>query len=244
MGGVPVVIIIRKSAIILTALGCVAVSVMSFVLWQGSAVSVFSPREEVQITVIVDAGHGGEDGGAVAGDGTVESQLNLEIAQKLDNILHFAGKTTRMTRTSDVSIHSDDAETLHQKKVSDLKNRVELVNGTPRAILVSIHQNSLPSSAVTRGAQVFWNTAEGGDVLAQSVQERLNLAINPGNEKVSKKIPSTIYLMKNVQAPAIIVECGFLSNPGETAQLREASYQRMLAVSIAAGVCAAGEEVV
>lgn len=237
------ILIIHKRFVALAALCCVVLAGMSMVLWQGSAVSAFSPRDAVQFTVIVDAGHGGEDGGAVAGDGTVESQLNLEIAKKVNELLIFAGEKTRMTRTADSSIHSNDAKTLHQKKVSDLNNRVALVNGTERAILVSIHQNSLPSSAATHGAQVFWNTVAGGDRLAESVQERLNLTINPGNEKVTKKIPPTIYLTKNVKAPAIIVECGFLSNCEETARLQEPSYQRMLAVSIAAGVCAAGEGV-
>lgn len=195
------------------------------------------------MTVIVDAGHGGEDGGAVAGDGTVESGLNLEIAQRLHDLLIFMGQQAYMTRTSDRSIHSEEAETLHQKKVSDLKNRVAIVNGTVGAVLVSIHQNSLPSSATTHGAQAFWNTVEGSRFLAESVQETLNCAVNAGNIKHSKKISSEIYLMKNVTVPAIIVECGFLSNPEETVQLRDSSYQRILAVSIAAGFCAVREDV-
>lgn len=241
------IIIIRKRYIALTALCCVVLAGMSFVLWQGrgATASVFSPRDEVPVTVIVDAGHGGEDGGAVAKDGTIESKINLEVAQKLNAVLLFAGQNTRMTRTEDVSIHSPGTETMHQRKVSDLQNRVALVNGTEHAVLISIHQNSLPSSLKTHGAQVFWNTVEGGDLLARMVQQRLNLSVNSGNEKVAKKIPSTIYLMKNVTAPAIIVECGFLSNAEETVRLQEASYQRKLAISIAAGylACLAGEEV-
>lgn len=240
------VIVIRKRHIALTALFCCFLMGLSFVLWQGrgGSVSVFSPREEVPVTVVIDAGHGGEDGGAVADDGTVESQLNLEIARRLNDTLLFAGQRTCMTRTEDVSIHSEDAATLREKKVSDLKNRVALVNGTENAVLISIHQNSLPSSPVTHGAQVFWNTVEGGDALAGVVQDRLNLAVNVGNEKVPKQIPSTIYLMKNVTAPAVIVECGFLSNSGETVHLQEAAYQRKLAVAIASGYlgCLAGEE--
>lgn len=241
------IIIIRKRYVVLSAVCCVILAGMSFVLWQGrgAALSAFSPREDTQVTVIVDAGHGGEDGGAVAKDGTVESRINLAVAQKLNDLLIFAGQTTCMTRTEDVSIHSPGTDTLHQRKVSDLQNRVALVNGTEHAVLISIHQNSLPSSLKTHGAQVFWNTVEGGDLLAKTVQQRLNLTINVGNEKSAKKITASIYLMKHVTAPAIIVECGFLSNVEETARLQEASYQRMLAVSIAAGylACMAGGEV-
>ena len=237
------VIIIRKRHIALAALCCVVLAGIG--LWQGRATSVFFPRGAVSTTVIVDAGHGGEDGGAVAKDGTVESRLNLEIAQKLNDLLLLTGQPVHMTRLSDCSLHSEEAATLHQKKVSDLEKRVSIVNGTANAILISIHQNSLPSSAKTHGAQVFWNTAEGSNQLALDVQTCLNLALNPGNEKVAKKIQSTIYLTKNVTAPAIIVECGFLSNSEETLRLQTPSHQRMLAVCIAAGFLsnAAGEEV-
>lgn len=123
------ILIIHKRFVALAALCCAVLAGMSMVLWQGSAVSAFLPRDATHFTVIVDAGHGGEDGGAVAGDGTVESQLNLEIAKKVNELLMFTGKKTRMTRASDSSIHSSNAKTLHQKKVSDLNNRVELVNG-------------------------------------------------------------------------------------------------------------------
>ena len=111
-------------------------------------------------------------------------------------------------------------------------------------MLLSIHQNSLPSSAVTHGAQVFWNRQEGAEELAGVVQETLNAVINVGNEKQSKRIPDTIYLMKNVTAPAILVECGFLSNSAETMQLQQPSYQLKLAAAIAGGYlrCAGDKE--
>lgn len=214
---------------------CCFVAGLAAVLWtgHGAASPAFAARDGAPVTVVVDPGHGGEDGGAVAGDGSVESRLNLEIACRVNDLLRFIGQRTVMTRTEDVSIHSDGAETLHQKKVSDLENRVALVNETENAVLLSIHQNSLPSSPVTHGAQVFWN--QGAEPLADAIQEALNQSVNQGNEKESKKIPSTIYLMKHITAPGVIVECGFLSNSGETQMLQEPSYQLKLACAILAG---------
>ena len=245
MGVSPVIILIRKRHILLCALFCCFLAGLSAVLWHGRAPAApaFAAREGAPVTVVVDPGHGGEDGGAVAGDGLAESRLNLEIARRVNDLLIFSGQRTVMTRTEDVSIYDQGAETLREKKVSDLKNRVALVNGTENAVLLSIHQNSLPSSPRTQGAQVFWNEQEGAEELASAVQERLNGAVNPGRAKTPKRIAPTIYLMKNVTAPGIIVECGFLSNGEETARLQEAPYQRRLAAAIAAGclACLAGE---
>lgn len=232
------VVLIRKTHLGLSALLLAAVAGMALILWQGSgSIATFSSLTggEPSRIVVVDPGHGGEDGGAVAADGTVESGLNLQIAQRLNDLLRFLGQETVMTRTSDVSIYSDGAETLHQKKVSDLKNRVALVNGLEDAVLVSIHQNSLPGSPKTHGAQVFYNGLEPAPALAAAVQERLNQGVNTGNGKTPKRISDSIYLTKNVTAPAIIVECGFLSNGEDTAHLQDPGYQLQLAVAVAAG---------
>ena len=144
----------------------------------------------------------------------------------------------------DVSIHTE-GDTMRARKVSDIHHRVDIVNSTGGAVLLSIHQNSLPSSRVTHGAQVFWNTGEGAEALAGVVQDALNTAVNAGNEKLPRKIPATIYLMNHVTAPAILVECGFLSNSSETVKLQEPSYQLKLAAAVATGYlrCLAGEEV-
>ena len=244
MGVSSMFIVIQKRHIICTALFCCFFAGLAAVLWTGHSPSapVFAARDGVPVTVVVDPGHGGEDGGAVGADGAVESQINLSVALRVNDLLRFAGQQTIMTRTEDVSIHTEGTETMHQRKVSDLKNRVALVNATENAVLLSIHQNSLPSSPVTHGAQVFWNVGEDADVLAASVQDALNAGINQGNEKKPKKIPSNIYLTKNVTAPGIIVECGFLSNSEETALLQEPSYQLRLAAAILAGFCGAGED--
>lgn len=241
-------ILIRKRTILGSALFCGFLLCLGGILWAGHAAPqapVFAAREGVPVTVVIDPGHGGEDGGAVSPDGVEESRLNLAVSLRLNDLLRLAGQRTVMTRTEDVTICDEGLATIRQRKASDLKNRVALVNGTENAVLLSIHQNSLPSSPVTHGAQVFWNRQEGGEALAKTVQDSLNTAVNVGNEKHAKQIPPTIYLMKNVTAPGVIVECGFLSNAEETGRLQEPPYQLKLAAAIAAGYlrCAAGEEV-
>lgn len=240
------IILIRKRIILLSALFCCFLVGLAAIFWYGhTPVSpVFAPQDGVPVTVVVDAGHGGEDGGATSPNGVEESRLNLEIALRVNDLLRFAGQRTLLTRSEDITISDPDLATVRQRKVSDLKNRVALVNGTENAILLSIHQNSLPSSTVTHGAQVFWNRQEGAEVLAEMIQDSLNTCINLGNEKHPKPIPVTIYLMKNISAPGIIVECGFLSNADETIRLQEPAYQLKLAAAVVGGYlrCAAGEE--
>jgi len=193
----------------------------------------FSWGIEGERTFIIDAGHGGEDGGAVSQSGVVEKDINLAIAQDLSDLLTFLGEQTVMTRTEDISIHDETAKTLHEKKVSDLKNRVKLVNSTENGVLVSIHQNSMPSAKSVCGAQVFYR--EGSEETAKRVQAALNEVINE-NAKTEKRISSDVYLMKHVERPAILVECGFLSNANETKKLIDSDYQRLLAAVIAAGL--------
>lgn len=206
------------------------------ILWQGSAVQAsrnLALEENAQVVLIIDPGHGGEDGGAVAADGTVESQINLAVACQMNEIAQLLGIETEMTRREDISIYSEGCETLRQKKVSDLKNRVALINGIPDGVLISIHQNSMPTAPSVHGAQVFYNSVSGSEELAMVVQDALNTAINGSDSaKAAKPIGDSIYLMKNVTTPAVLVECGFLSNAQETAQLNTQSFQTELAVTI------------
>lgn len=230
-------ILIGKRGLFAAALCFCSFLGLSAVLWAGyslPAVMTFAPAEQGRPTWVIDAGHGGEDGGAVSADGVLESDLNLEIASRLNDLMRFAGQTTVLTRHDENAIHTE-GDTIRARKASDVRNRVSLVNGTENAVLLSIHQNSLPTSPVTHGAQVFRNRQEGGEALAEHLQETLNLAINSGNEKQAKKIPDTIFLMKHVTAPAALVECGFLSNREETQVLQTASHQRKLATAITAG---------
>lgn len=208
-----------------------------------SRISAFSAVADRRCTVVIDPGHGGEDGGAVSPDGVAESKINLEISWKLNDLLRFLGQPTTMIRTEDVSIHTE-GNTMRARKISDIHHRVELVNSIANAVLVSIHQNSLPSSPVTHGAQVFWNPAAEAESLAETMQDILNKTINQDRPKLPRKIPATIYLMNHVTAPGVLVESGFLSNQEETKKLKEPSYQLKLATAIAAGYlcCVNGEE--
>lgn len=199
------------------------------------ATATFSTLSSPKQTVIIDAGHGGEDGGAVSADGTAESHINLAIARRLESILLFLGQEPIMTRTDENAVYSPDAQTLREKKASDLKNRVALVNKQPHGVLLSIHQNSLPSHPTVHGAQVFYNTVAPGQAMAEAVQAILNQTVNSGNEKAAKPIDSSVYLMKNSQAPSILVECGFMSNPSEVKLLQDPTYQLRLAACITAG---------
>ena len=205
-------------------------------------ISTFSTAEKPPVTVVIDPGHGGEDGGAVSLGGVQESHINLAVSKQLRDLLCFAGVRTVMTREEDVTICDEGLGTIRERKASDIRNRVAIVEGTENAVLLSIHQNSLPSSTVTHGAQVFWNQQEGAEELAEAIQTSLNGSINVGNEKHTKRIPPTVYLMKHVTAPAVLVECGFLTNQEEARRLQDETYQRGLAVSIAAGyLCGTSE---
>ena len=196
--------------------------------------AVFRPEGD-SAEVVIDPGHGGVDGGAVAADGTIESGINLAVALTLKELFLLFGTEPVMTRETDISIHDAEADTIARKKVSDLHNRVALANGETGAVLISIHQNSLPTAPSVCGAQVFFNDVAGAEPLAGSVQAALNTLVNANKPKHEKNAPSTIYLMQHTEIPAILVECGFLSNPHETTLLKTQSHQLRLAVAVLCG---------
>lgn len=183
--------------------------------------------------LVLDAGHGGEDGGAVSLTGVPESQINLAIVLKLRDVLGLYGVDPILLREEDVSLHDEDAETLREKKRSDLKNRVAAIEKAEGGALISIHQNTYPSGRY-HGAHVFYAPTEGSRALAEHVQSSIRTALQPGNERAVKQIPSTVYIMNHITCPAILIECGFLTNPEEEALLRDEDYQRRLAAVIAA----------
>lgn len=221
---------------------CVFLCIVGF-LWRSRnayELTMADTPQQISTIIVIDPGHGGQDGGAVSPDGVQESHINLEVSFRLRDLLALLGQKSVMTRTEDVSIHTPGVKSW---KASDLQNRTALVNDLESSILLSIHQNSLPSSPVTHGAQVFYNKIAPAAQLSAAIQSALNTAINLGNEKQMKEAPSGIYLMKHITAPGILVECGFLSNAEETLRLQESSYQIRLAVAVIAGLLqGAGEE--
>lgn len=183
-------------------------------------------------TVVIDAGHGGEDGGAVSVSGAIESKLNLSIAQRLDSILGLYGVNAMLLRNSDISLHSPDAQTIREKKVSDLHNRVNIIESLDDPIVISIHQNTFTDSKY-HGAQVFYANGDLSLPFAQITQDMLRNALDPSNERKPAAIPKTVYLMNHITCRAILVECGFLSNPEEDSLLQSSEYQTKLAASLA-----------
>ena len=186
-------------------------------------------------TIVIDAGHGTPDEGAQSSNGTTEAQTNLKIALKLQNLLEQNGSKVILTRSDEKAIYSLDSKTLRQKKISDIRNRVKIGNENSADIYVSIHLNKIPQSEYF-GWQCFYNTKnDNSKKLAKQIQENLNEAIQKENNRVPMKL-DTVYIMKNVEIPISIVECGFLSNPEEEKQLLEDGYQNRLAWGIYNGI--------
>ena len=199
------------------------------------AVTVISQNQppEREHKIIIDAGHGGIDGGATSCTGVPESAINLEISLRLNDLMHFLGYETVMIRKTDISIHID-GNTIAAQKLSDLKERVRIVNKTDGGVLVSIHQNTFSDSRYG-GAQVFYGDTVGSKELAGSLQSLFTRSLNLGSKRSCKKA-SGIYLMENIRTTGVLIECGFLSNPTEEAKLRSADYQKKLCAVIAAGL--------
>lgn len=189
-----------------------------------------------KFTVIVDAGHGGEDGGAVALDGSPEKDFNLDIALKLENILKLYGFEVIMTRTVDKMTCDDGLNTQRAKKVSDIKNRLKLIKRYPEAVFVSIHQNNF-QDIKQNGTQVFYskNNLRSKD-LADSIQESIVNNLQKDNKRLTKKSGTEIYLLYHSANPAVLVECGFLSNENDLSLLKDENYRFKIALLIADGI--------
>ena len=198
-------------------------------------VTVMAQREppERKYCVVIDPGHGGEDGGAVSVSGQLESGYNLAVSMRLQDLLHLLGYETKMIRREDISVYTE-GKSLSEKKRSDLKERVRLVEETQGAVLLSIHQNHYPDPEL-EGAQVFYASTEGSEALAEQIQSRLNGSLCAGSRRQVKKA-SGVYLMERISRPGVLIECGFLSNPREDAKLRDPEYQKQLGAVIAVAV--------
>lgn len=187
--------------------------------------------------IILDAGHGGFDGGAQAVDGTVEKDINLEIAKQLKEILTFCDFDVIMTRTFDTGTEDDASQSIKDRKVSDMQNRLELTVKHPDSIFVSIHLNKFTTSSAN-GAQVFYSkNNQDSIVLANAIQSSISKRLQPNNERVVKQGTSSTYLLYKTKIPAVIVECGFLSNAQELELLKNEEYQRKMAFAIFCGIC-------
>lgn len=211
---------------------CALICLISFFsLLHHNHFPVFSSKEEAK-TIVIDVGHGGNDPGKVSADGTQEKDINLEIAGYLRDYLIAQDYTVYLTRETDCGLYDENAS---NKKTSDLRNRILFFQEKNATLVVSIHQNSF-SDSIQHGAQTFYySTSEPSKQLAEIIQDSL-LKIDSTNTRTAKSSDS-YYLLKNSSMPAVIVECGFLSNPEETAKLTDPNYQKKLAYAISLGVC-------
>lgn len=199
------------------------------------AVTVISEVGNVQREncIILDAGHGEPDGGATSCTGVLESSLNLEIVLRLEDMFHLLGYNTLLIRRTDMSIYTQ-GESIAQKKISDLKERVRIVNEAQGAILISIHQNTFSDERYS-GPQVFYASTAGSEALAKEVQDALVQSLAPECNRVSKQ-STGIYLMEKIKCTGVLIECGFLSNIQEEAKLRTPEYQKKLCCGIVSAV--------
>lgn len=200
------------------------------------AVSMAAAEAESRPVIVLDAGHGGEDGGAVGVGGVEEKTINLAIAVELYDKLTNEGFHVIMVRETDVAVGDTTLSTVAERKRSDIQYRAELVNSTNNCLLISIHQNFFEQNQYS-GAQMFYsgNNAQSA-VLAESIRREVVSRIQPENTRENKQAESGIYLLNHVSVPAVIVECGFISNAEEAELLSDPAYQKRMAEAIAAGV--------
>lgn len=227
----------KKSIIAIITAFLIILSAMLYLTFMANfSAAEASSMPITQKTVIVDAGHGGDDGGAIGIDGTVEKDINLDIALKLEKILKFYGFNVIMTRTQDVMTCDDGLDSLRKRKISDIHNRFELMRKNPDAIFISVHQNKFEDTS-QHGTQVFYSgNDERSKELAEAIQTSVTLTLQRKNDRVVKKSGSGIYLLYHAKIPAVLVECGFISNSDEVKKLKDESYRMKLAILIADGL--------
>jgi len=185
--------------------------------------------------LIIDPGHGGADGGAVSDSGACEAPINLSISMKMRDILVFFGRSPMLTRTDEGSLDHNPQKTIRENKSADLHARLKISADNPGLPFLSIHQNMFSDPAYS-GAQVFYSTgSEASEPLAAELQAALVECLDKNNKRVHKKAPEGVFLMDKITAPAVTVECGFLSNPGEAEKLADDVYQTKTALAVSLG---------
>ncbi len=180
-------------------------------------------------TLLIDAGHGGIDGGAVSSDGVKESDVNLAIALKMSGLCELMGIEHQMTRSTDAGCLNAESYSEHD----DLVSRADMANAIDNCVLISVHQNKYPSELV-RGAEVMYAATQGSRELGLLTQSNLVSALDPENRRVAHAAPDELLLTSSVKCPAILAECGFISNPQEAARLADSDYQTKIAMTLVA----------
>ena len=211
----------------------------------GTEETITAGTFEDKVLFVIDPGHGGEDAGCSSAGGLLEKDLNLSVARDISAILNAAGYTTVLTRTEDTLLYDmyrDRMDYTGYKKIYDLKNRMRFTEETQAKYFVSIHMNKFPQTQYS-GLQVYYSPNDPGSVqMADRIQSYVQKYVQPENERKTKKATKGIYLLHRMEIPAVLVECGFLSNQAETARLEEPTHQRLLAAAITTGYLRWGNE--
>ena len=210
----------------------VGVLVLSQLLLSSCSTYVYASADSA--VIIVDAGHGGEDPGAIGVNGVLEKDLNLSISMLVRDRLAERGFSVVLTREEDRLLYAEDENVKGIRKISDLKNRVKIFNSYENAIVVSIHMNSFGASKYS-GTQIYYSSTDGSRALAESIRQSVVSDLQPENRRGLKKSEG-LYLLENSIHPTVLVECGFLSNPEECEKLSEKEYQKTLSFSIVCGI--------
>ena len=190
--------------------------------------------------IIIDAGHGGEDSGAVGVDGSLEKNIALSLAFEIGNLLEEKGYAVVYTRTTDALLYKPEENIKGIRKISDLKNRCEVAKNYPESVFVSVHLNSFSQEKYS-GLQTYYSeNNELSREIAESIQHRVREDVQPVNNRVIKE-GKDMYLMENIDNPAVLIECGFLSNIEECEKLSKKEYQKQLSFSIVCGIIEAIE---
>ena len=217
------------------ALGAAALALALVLGVRGGSMVQAIAQSRAARTLVIDAGHGGFDGGAVGSSGTTEQDINLSIAQRVQALAGFFGVRTALTRADENALDYDSSRSIRENKVADIRAREQIVRETSDPVFVSIHLNKF-SDAQYRGAQVFYSPNHAGSkTLAELLQASLADGCDPANTRQAKRAENTIYLMNQLECPAVIVECGFLSNPAEEQLLNDTGYHKKIAASIVTG---------
>lgn len=223
--------------IIVPILVCSLIFSSSVIYKNKHSVAVETSVSESFPVIIIDAGHGGFDGGATAKDGTIEKDINLKISRYISEYLNLLGFKTILTREDDVSLEDNPELSIKKRKTSDIHNRLKIMEETSNALFVSIHQNHYSVEKYS-GLQVFYSPefSDESSILAQSIQETVIHTLQPENNRQIKQCGNSVYLIYNAVKPAVLVECGFLSNVKETELLKSDDYQMKIAYCISLGI--------
>lgn len=213
--------------LIICALVCVII-IFSSNITGASDQSSYTSEEGSPVTVIIDAGHGGEDGGTQSRDGLLEKDLNLDIAKRLSLLFSQNGINVIMTRSDDRLLYDKNGDYKGRKKALDAQARLNIASEDPNAIFISIHQNYFSSSQYS-GLQVWYSGNDNRSMeLAQYIQSGVKSTLQPNNNRQTKLAGSNIYLLEHIKNPAVLIECGFLSNPEEAKRLSDPTYRQNL----------------